>query len=417
MEDKMDYVVPELQAKSIRKLVESKKYRNPSDFLKNAIEILLTWESEHPEEVMAVMQSLMPFSSEQEIFMKQSMNPDERKKHFGDLEIDREVYELEKQTELAKTDDDHLKLRDNYQHTKKYIRKLPITIPENIIPYDGYPLLSGFYSRFLPVKLVISILGHLLEKNKDKDTKIELTDLRIYGYDMIEEISRDLNKYELENSISRNKKMSTGLPKKGEKTKEQEKIAMAQKRFKDQFIGKIRKNRLTKENHFEGSLSALGLVYAFEKDNKIFLSLTELGQELFLLDNPIIEDEYTNGSLSPKECEFILEKLIPQRKLEQKFIDSMKLIIQKFKQKDVTDKNYEKITPSLDAEIKKVAIDYLKKNPTALEKYNLNHLENNNDITSRKISQWRLATMGRLSELNVVNWKINEKGDSEYTLN
>ena len=69
MGDKMDYVVPELQAKSIRKLVESKKYRNPSDFLKNAIEILLTWESEHPEEVMAVMQSLMPFSSEQEGFM------------------------------------------------------------------------------------------------------------------------------------------------------------------------------------------------------------------------------------------------------------------------------------------------------------------------------------------------------------
>jgi len=37
-------------------------------------------------------------------------------------------------------------------------------------------------------------------------------------------------------------------------------------------------------------------------------------------------------------------------------------------------------------------------------------------IIERKIIQWRLATMGRLTEMNVVNWTINENGDSEYSL-
>ena len=28
----------------------------------------------------------------------------------------------------------------------------------------------------------------------------------------------------------------------------------------------------------------------------------------------------------------------------------------------------------------------------------------------------RIATMGRMSELGIVNWKINESGRSEYTI-
>ena len=38
------------------------------------------------------------------------------------------------------------------------------------------------------------------------------------------------------------------------------------------------------------------------------------------------------------------------------------------------------------------------------------------DKTSKKIIGWRVATMGRLSELGVVEWKINKSGDSIYSL-
>ena len=34
-----------------------------------------------------------------------------------------------------------------------------------------------------------------------------------------------------------------------------------------------------------------------------------------------------------------------------------------------------------------------------------------------RISSWRAATMGRLSELRKINWQINSNGKSEYSLN
>ena len=413
MVEKITFSPLEIHAQRIRDLVESKKYRNSDDFFKSAIEILLTWESEHPEEVMELMKSLMPFSPQQEAFMKQSMNPEELKKQFGDLEIDKDFSEISQQKELARTDDDHLKLRDNFKHTKKYIESLKITKLKSTIPYDGYPLLSGFYSRILPVKIVLTVLCHLLERNKE--TKIELQTLRIHAYDIAEEISESLTKYENENDIPRNKKMSTGLPKKGREEKDEEKITMAQKRFKDQFVGKVRKNRITKKDHFEGALSSLGLVNAFQENEKIFVSLTQYGKDLFLIDNPVIEGDYDKGPLSKQESDFIYKKLIPQRELEKEFIDIALKVIKKFPNGEY--KKFEKITNALDNEFRQAAIEYLKKNPQAQELYNLNHLETKSETAERKISQWRLATMGRLAELGVVNWLINEKGDSEYSIN
>ena len=119
------------------------------------------------------------------------------------------------------------------------------------------------------------------------------------------------------------------------------------------------------------------------------------------------------------ESNFILQKLIPQRELEKKFIDTALSVIKKL-QKELEQKkikkDYEKITRLLDSEIKKTAIKYIKENPNAQKSYNLNHLEDNTETVQRKITQWRLATMGRLAELKVVNWKINDKGDSEYYL-
>jgi len=273
-------------------------------------------------------------------------------------------------------------------------------------------VLSGFYSRFLPVKITLTVLCHLLEKSKE--SKIELTTARVQAYDIAEEIAETLSKYEKEHSIKRNNKKSTGLPKKGKDDKDEEKIAMAQKRFKDQYVGKIRKSRTTKTNHFEGALSALGLVYAFEEEGKVYVSLTELGKKFFLIDNPIVEGDYGKGPLTKQEADFILKEIIPQLELEQQFIETAISVVVKSVTFEV---DSPKITYVLDNEIKKAAIEYLKKNPEAQEMYNLNHLEVQNETTERKISQWRLATMGRLAELKVVDWRINEKGDSEYSLN
>ncbi|MCH8014385.1 MAG: hypothetical protein IH823_06290, partial [Candidatus Dadabacteria bacterium] len=73
----------------------------------------------------------------------------------------------------------------------------------------------------------------------------------------------------------------------------------------------------------------------------------------------------------------------------------------------------EKINPIFCINFQYLFKKYIDKNPTVLDLYNLDHLDSlSTESTKKKITQWRLATMGRLSELKIVNWTINEKGDS-----
>lgn len=408
------YQVLEIHAKRIRELVESKKYKNPDDFLKSAIEVLLTWESSHPEECIKLMKTLMPFSAEQEVFMKRNLDLGELEKHFDKLEIDDEKYERSKQEILAQTHDDHLKLQDNLQQIKKYISNLKIIKPKNIIPYDGYPLLAGGYSRLLPVKISITVLGDLLEKAKE--SKVEIKELRIHVYDILEEIGSTLGKYEKEKDIPRNQKKSTGLPKRNKNNEDEIKNAIATKRFKDLFAGRIRNSKIEEKKSFEGALSALNLAYAFEEDDKTFVSLTELGKEFLLMENPLIQGDYSQGSLTKLESDFILNKLIPSRKLEKQFIDTAISTIKQFEKEKTTRKNTERITDILDKKFRVTAKEYLRKNPVDAKKFNLDHLDEINEAADRKIGQLRLATMGRLSELKIVKWEINEDSSSEYAL-
>ena len=193
MASKLSYEISMMHERRISELVETKKFRDYEDFMKSAIEILLAWESKHPEDCMEIMESLKPFSPEQEAFMKQSMKPEEIEKHFGSLDMDQGTSERREQITLAQTDYDYLKLQGNYQNSIKYIKKLKIVEPENPITYDGYPLLSGGYSRLLPIKISIAVLCHLLESKKD--TKVGLKELRVHAYDIAEVIGGMISKY------------------------------------------------------------------------------------------------------------------------------------------------------------------------------------------------------------------------------
>jgi len=272
-------------------------------------------------------------------------------------------------------------------------------------------LLFSFYSRLLPVKIVVTELGHLIERNKSE--KIELMDLRVNAYDVAEEISKKISSYEKEHGIPRNEKMSTGLPKKGKDENDDDKIAMAQKRFKDQFIGKIRKNRVSKTEQFEGAAAALGLVYATKEGNTTFVSLTEDGKEFFLMENSVVQGEYKKGSLSKEESKFILERLVPKLELENRFVKTALDTVEKFS-KNNTD---EKITVTLDKQFYKVVTQFNEENADKIKTYNLNHMDSfEDDATKRKITAWRVATMGRLAEIKAVEWTINKDGDSVYKI-
>ncbi len=395
-------------AVQIKEFVKNERYRNSDIFIDTAVNILLTWESDHPEDTMKIMQSMMPFTPVQEKFMKQTMKDQEREKHFGKSDREEAIEESEKQKALAISDHDHLRLQRNIDNVSKFISQLEISKPNNVYEYDGYPLLFRFYSRFFPVKIVMAVLANILyEKNQ---TKVKLTDFRTAAYDIAEEISNHLTEIEKQNSTPRNKKISTGLPKKGKEDTDIEKTAQSQKRFKDQYIGRLRKNRETGEAFVEGAPGALELIYIFKENDEKFVSMTEKGRKFSLMHNPVISGNYKENAITKEESEFILNELIPDLELEKTLIDTALTTIKNHKGK-------EKITDVLDEEFLKTFKKFKDKNSKKATDYNLNNLSTlADDITKKRIVGWRVATMGRISELRIVNWEINSSGESEYTL-
>ena len=323
-----EFMILPMQKRQIKEVVKSsKKFSSSSDFLKSAIEILIAWESKHPEDCLEIINSLRPWTPEQEAQISQTMKDEEIRKHFGSLDSDSEKEEMAEQRALAHTDYDHMKVQGNYQNSMKYVKGLKISEPKNVIHYDGFPLLSLNYNRFLPIKLTMLMLAHMLESKKD--SKILLKDLRVNAYDFLEEYGEMIRKYEKINSITRQNKISTGLPKKNKSTDDEKNIE-TQIRVKDVQVGKIRISRKLGGKHFEGALSALGLVYAFEGEDRVYISLSELGKKFILMENPIFPtNDFSKGALSKQESDFILNEIIPKRALENQIVTKILASIKK----------------------------------------------------------------------------------------
>ncbi len=409
MSKKLNYAVMDKHAVKINDLIVNERYRNADVFIDTAVNILLTWESEHPENTIKIMQTMMPFTAEQEKFMGGFVKEEQRERHFGKGEQQEADDELEKQKSLGISDHDHLRLQSNMEKTYKYISEFEVKKPDCVYEYDGYPLLFRFYSRLFPVKIVISVLANMLyEKNQNK---VKFLDFRAAAYDIAEEISNNLTSAEKANSTPRNKMVSTGLPKKGKGGEVLQKIAQAQKRFKDQYIGKLRKDRETKEEFAEGAPISLGLIYVFEENGEMYVTLTEKGRKFSLMHNPIISGNYKDSALTKEESEFILNDLISELELEKQFIDTALRVVKKPSKKL-------KITDVLDEEFLKTFNKYKAKNPKKVKEHELNNLKTlSDDATKKRIVGWRVATMGRISEMRIVNWEINKSGESEYSLN
>ena len=406
-----EITVMPMQQRQIRELVkDSKKFLTPNDFLKSAIEILLAWESKHPEDCIELIKNLRPLSQKQEQQIKTYSNDEKNMKRFVEINSDSDIKEIIEQQRLAQSDYDHINVVENFENIIEYIKTLKIVKPENIIPYDGYPLLSLNYRRFLPVKLVIYILAHLLERKRA--TKIELKELRVNAYDILEEYGIMIRRYEKKHDVPRNNKISTSLPRKidfGDERDLETKI-----RIKDIVIGKMRNSRILDGRYFDGALSAMGLVYAFEESDKEFISLTENGKRFILLDNPIFpKHDFTHGALSSKEAEFILNGIIPQRELEYNIVQK---IIKTVKEFDLEIPNSKTDLEVLESEIHSTIKEYIDKDRQFADKYNISHLDNDDDKTKRKIEQIRLVTMGRLSELGVIRWEITPDSISKYSI-
>ena len=409
MSGKISYSPLEADLKKITDLVKKERYRNAESFLDKAVQVMLTWESKNPERCMDIMKTMTPFTREQEIFMNQILKEEEKAKHFGDGDyLSEAIKEVQSQEAFSPSRQDHLRLRRNLDASRAYVKKLTMTSPaSNRIYYDGYPILFRFYSRILPAKIVLTALGDIL---RDIDHfRVDLKIFRLKAYDIANEISEEIQRYEIANNKKRNEKISTGLPKVGEDD-ELERKARMQKRFKEQYVGKLRRNRKTGQKHFEGALIALELIRIEEEDGELFISFTEKGRKFYLMDNPVINGDYSRP-LSEEEQGFICGELLPNLRLEYRYMQTALRVIKEHKGK----RNI-KITDVLDREFFVELRNYAQENPEEKEYYEFDVPQIMDDVWKKYIMGQRVATMGRMAELSLVKWEINDAGDSVFTI-
>lgn len=185
---------------------------------------------------------------------------------------------------------------------------------------------------------------------------------------------------------------------------------------------------------------ALGLIRVFSREKEVKITLTETGKKFCLFENPVFKGKM-DVSLSKDESEFLSTKCIPQRRLELQMIKNAIKIVRETdygKTKDMTDDLdnvcYDAVlefvksrdSKKFGAKIKSDIIDRTDKinEENKLIENKIAHVGDNPDeirklktmIRQTPISACRIATMGRMSELGIVIWNINESGRSEYTI-
>jgi len=168
------------------------------------------------------------------------------------------------------------------------------------------------------------------------------------------------------------------------------------------------------------------------------LTLTDIGKKFYMLDNPIFGGAM-HPALSEEEGELLSTKIIARRHLEFKLIQKAIKVIgtnhaSKSNITDVLDQVFletiKQFLKSSEAGIYKEKIqkeiinktEELMRNNDQVEK----QLKKTNNASEEKklresikqtpVEACRIATMGRLTEIGVVDWKINTEGKSEFSI-
>jgi len=269
--------------------------------------------------------------------------------------------------------------------TFNWRRQLPhVQLEQSQIQPKSTDLIWYFYNRFFPLKVVIYQLAKTIVSQQNNWA--ELGDLQVQAFEFAQEVATRLKNMEMGAKMPRNKKLSTGLPASNvelfglrgtAKKKKDDKILRGRTRFMDQIVGKY----VTRDRTFSGACFELGLIGVKPENQTCYVSLTELGREFASLENPILDKESYESAFSDKEVHLIFHKVYSRFPLENRII---KKIIEGLKKENLTSSQ----------------IDGLFK-----------------DEKREFLIQERIATMGRLSELQIVNWEIDSEGKSKYSLN
>jgi hypothetical protein len=403
---------------------ENARFLDDREIITRAIEVFLTWELE-PEKILDELQKVKMTPRQEDAFantMKQKLE--------GGSVSDYSTEEEKNLQETARESvGDYEKMLANHESSLERITfddfdevSEPFEEgPENYsteITYDGWPLLWNFYSRLLPAKITLTALGDLM--NRSDQSLVSLggeNGFRVFAFDISEELAEKLRTYERQNKLGRTKKLSTGFPK--ERSTDNLTQGLVEKRFKDKYATTVRRSRKTGE-HTEGALAALELITVKEYEGQHYITMTELGKEFYKLPNPVLNGDYSHA-FSDDEVKFITEKLIPQRELEDRLCKKALEIVSTFGEDETN--NSEILNNAFKEEFEEFVKSFegSSHHKERLEKEFIEAGISVRTTDGKKeketpIEACRVATMGRLSELGLIKWKIGPNTSSEYTI-
>jgi hypothetical protein len=444
--------------KKIAQLLEDSpdRFLDARDFVSRALDVFLTWEKD-PFNSMTKMAEMEP-TMKQFQCMSRMMNPQQLKEMHPDFPevwgskwkefLEKNPIQIpesstsQKQHDARKSEKDFEKIQENMVDANNYLRETKFEgIVDDKLPqihYDQWPLISTFYSRFFPAKIGVITLAEMMREQKSPI--IDFEEFKIKAYDIAEEIARKMIDYEKEKGKKRSQKKSTGLPKPYNLDEITGIQSIREQRYKDRYFGKVTKSIESNEINLDGLLSALGLVKVFSKNKETVITLTENGKKFCLFENPVFKGK-VDESLSKDESEFIVTNCIPQRPVQHQIVKRVIKIVSETehgKTPDMTDDlddvcrdTIQSMADSnkLGEYAKKIQKDVLDKSKTILKTNKviddeiLDVKDDEKQVRNLKrlkkqtpIESIRIATMGRLAELGVVHWHINEGGRSEYTI-
>jgi len=473
MSENLNYRVNSVQKLQIEEICRRiTRYEEPKDFITEALGTFITWWTD-PTKVDKIMEDMAKDFTPEMIAQMKKTAPDytnNLERTVGKLgsrqqsiivsndgsssqipaaQIQSQIPQLGPRTDFFN------EFITSLNDAKEKIESMTFPTPQDYLPYDEYPLIWNFYSRFLPIKIVISVLAHMIfEKN---NSKISYKEFQERAYDVAVIFAEKLRNYENVHAVPRNKKISTGFPvpsyttniPANKLTETMAKIESSKKRFLEHFTGMTeeswRRRDVRKPNlaYFDGALNAMGLVYVTDEDKELKITLSKRGADFFVLQNPVMDNGSFEISISDEEKDFILTNIIPSFELENSTVKKIMLLIGKASKE--SDPIKRRIEPTqLNQTVREAATEFVVKYPdeaklqgivkveylAKLTKKSTKEIEETSDkefeklldglgekaLDDKDIISWRVATMGRLAEIVAVNWVIDKHGNSYFTI-
>ena len=461
----------------------SEKLNSVKEFVEYAIEFFMTWWT-RPEEAMELQYAVWPYipskvknewrddphfkksfidfdNAAKEWNLKQGNDltdvTDEIKTKTVDYQIDKTI----KRHEEFATEDEKPTMQtvssEGYRSFIGLCKRMPevqiqIATPETLypehrsgfsLPYDHYPLIWEFYTRMLPVKLLVAALADMMIE-KGTNT-VNYKEFRERGYYAALGLAERLSDYEKKWKIKRNEKKSTGFPVSPIDTmgkldiEKMKKFETSKQRFQEYFIGMkmeswVKRQAASEDGRidqglafFDGALNAMGLVNVYARNNgeepkrkneknewiyssnekgdwSLEIGLTKRGVEFYQIANPVFidyEQTWWEKVFSKEESEFILNEIIPDFPLEHGFVKKIMDTLSKSKKEYVS-------ASEMDEKLDVVVIEWLQKNKKHRSYRELAKFQSDEGKIIG-IGTWRARTMARLAEMNHIEWSIEKK--------